>query len=184
MPIHVPGFRKRRGNRMQTAKRNAVAVLQLTAMVDLFTVLVVFLLQNYASTNQILPISESVVLPKATSTEQLRPSFVVVLSKEKLSFNGKDLAGFQEIKNQKEWLIEALKEEVIAAIEQKRKEKKQVQVLTKKAGAVRIFPYEKMTLQADENIDFLSIKKVMFTLTEAGIKEINFAVVQIKEYTS
>ena len=41
-----------------------------------------------------------------------------------------------------------------------------------------------MTLQADENIDFLSIKKVMFTLTEAGIKEINFAVVQIKEYPS
>ena len=83
MPIHVPGFRHRRSNKIQMTKRNVVAVLQLTAMVDLFTVLVVFLLQNYASTNQILPISESVVLPKATSTDQLNPSFVVVLVQRK-----------------------------------------------------------------------------------------------------
>ena len=183
MPIHVPGVRNRR-NKLKATKRNVVAVLQLTAMVDMFTVLVVFLLQNYASTNQILPISDHVVLPKATSTEQLNPSFIVVLSKEKLTFNGKDLAQFDEIKFSKDWMIPALRDSVAEAIELKKKEKKEGQVLTKKAGASRIFPYEKMTLQADEDLDFLSIKKVMFTLTEAGIKEINFAVIQIKKYPS
>ena len=165
MPIHVPGHRvKRRGSK--PAKRNAVAVLQLTAMVDMFTVLVVFLLQNYASTNQILPISENIVLPKATSIEKLTPSFVVVLSKEKLSFNGEDIADFQSVKSQEEWVIEPLK-------------------IVPTAGSnadVMLLPFEKLTLQADENIDFLTIKKVMYTLTEAGIKEINFAVIQIKKY--
>jgi biopolymer transport protein ExbD len=38
----------------------------------------------------------------------------------------------------------------------------------------------KMTLQADKDIDFLSIKKVLYTLTEAGVQEINFAVIKVK----
>ena len=101
MPIHVPGYRTHRSKKITSTKRNVVAVLQLTAMVDLFTVLVVFLLQNYASTNQILPISETIILPKATATKRLVPSFVVVLSKDKLTFNGKDLENFSQIKNQK-----------------------------------------------------------------------------------
>ena len=183
MPIHVPGRRNRK-NRVTATKRNVVAVLQLTAMVDMFTVLVVFLLQNYASTNQILPISDRVALPKATSTAQLVPSLVVTLSKESLSFNGKDLVSFDEIRGNSEWLIEPLKEEVAQSVTRLKNEKQKDVVVTRKEGGMKIFPYEKMTLQADENIDMLSIKKVMFTLTEAGIKEINFAVIQIKKYSS
>ena len=41
MPIHVPGKRNKR-NKKVGGKRSAVAVLQLTAMVDMFTVLAVF----------------------------------------------------------------------------------------------------------------------------------------------
>lgn len=52
MPIHVPGHRNRSGRQKKPVKRNAVAVLSLTAMVDMFTVLTVFLLQNYASTGR------------------------------------------------------------------------------------------------------------------------------------
>ena len=183
MPIHVPGARDRRNRKTHASKREVVAVLQLTAMVDMFTVLVVFLLQNYASTNQILPISDHVALPKATSTAQLTPSLVVVLSKTNLSFNGNDVVSFQELKNSDEWMIEPLKEQVSAAID-KIKQKDENKLANPAEGGVKIQPFEKLTLQADESIDFLTIKKVMFTVTEAGIKEINFAVIQIKEYPS
>ena len=183
MPIHVPGIRDRRNKRSNASKREVVAVLQLTAMVDMFTVLVVFLLQNYASTNQILPISDQVQLPKATSTAQLIPSLVVTFSTEGVLFNGKKMASFYEIQTDKDWVIDKLRKNVSEEIENLKKQKQEEIVVTKKEGASRIFPYEKLTLQADENIDFLSIKKVMYTLTQAGIKEINFAVIQIKEYT-
>ena len=182
MPIYTPGLRTRK-NRTKSAKRNVVAVLQLTAMVDMFTVLVVFLLQNYASTNQILPISDHVVLPKATSIEQLTPSFVVVLSREKLSFNGEDIADFSTIKNQQEWMVEPLKEMIMEAIEEKKRSAKiNIPSNDNPNAPIKLLPFEKLTLQADENIDFLTIKKIMYTLTEAGIKEINFAVIQIKKY--
>ena len=181
MPIHVPGFRTRK-NKLKSTKRNAVAVLQLTAMVDMFTVLVVFLLQNYASTNQILPISDNIVLPKATSTEQLIPSFVVVLSKEKLTFNGEDVISFEKIKSQEDWMIDPLGEAVSKAIAEKKNEAKVNIAAPSSLEGVKLLPFEKMTLQADEEIDFLTIKKVMYTITEAGVKEINFAVMQIKKH--
>ena len=38
--------------------------------------------------------------------------------------------------------------------------------------------YRRITVQADKSVDFLTIKKVMFTLYEAGAAEINFAVMK------
>ena len=36
----------------------------------------------------------------------------------------------------------------------------------------------KITISADKETDFLTVKKVMYTVTEAGIVEINFAVIK------
>lgn len=188
MAIYVPGRRNKK-NKIGGGKRNVVAVLQLTAMVDMFTVLVVFLLQNYASTNQILPISEQVSLPTATSTAELTPSLVVILSKKAgLRFESQTLASFNAVKNQDSWMIQPLREKIQAAIIRKKIEAKvkastqsKPKVLSKETV---IYNFERMTLQADESIDFLTIKKLMYTLTAAGIKEINFAVVYVKEYPS
>jgi biopolymer transport protein ExbD len=36
--------------------------------------------------------------------------------------------------------------------------------------------WNKVTIQSDKGVDFLMLKKVMYTATEAGASEINFAV--------
>ena len=173
MAIFMPGKRVRGRQKVLGAKRNVVAVLQLTAMVDMFTVLVVFLLQNYASTNQILPISDQIDLPQATAVKELKPSFVVVLSKDFLSFNEEKVSSFNEVKTSQDWLISSLLEPVKEAIKKLTGEKSKVD------GSETPVQY-KMTLQADKDIDFLSVKKVLYTLTEAGVQEINFAVVKVR----
>lgn len=179
MPIHIPGKRARGRQKIFGTKRNVVAVLQLTAMVDMFTVLVVFLLQNYASTNQILPISDQIDLPQATSVKELKPSFVVVLSKDALSFNEKKVSTFVEVKANQDWLLVPLLEPVKEAIDKLNQENKSVS--KKDASGMDVVPMQyKMTLQADKDIDFLSIKKVLYTLTEAGVQEVNFAVIKVK----
>ena len=176
MAIYVPGKRAKGRQKVLGAKRNVVAVLQLTAMVDMFTVLVVFLLQNYASTNQILPISDQIELPQATAVKELKPSFVVVLSQDFLSFNEEKISTFREVKNSKEWLIPSLLDSVKTAIDKFNQEKGKKK--SKVDGSGTPMQY-KMTLQADKKIDFLSIKKVLYTLTEAGVQEINFAVIKV-----
>ena len=40
------------------------------------------------------------------------------------------------------------------------------------------FAWKKITIQSDKDIDFLTVKKVMYTVSEAGAGEINFAVIK------
>ena len=39
--------------------------------------------------------------------------------------------------------------------------------------------WSKVTIQSDKSVDFLTIKKVLYTVTEAGAGEINFAVTKM-----
>lgn len=189
MAIRVPGKRSRRGG-VKSAKRSAVAVLQLTAMVDMFTVMVVFLLQNYATTNQVLPISDKVDLPSAMEVKELKPSNVVVISEEGVSFNNEIVASLQDLKAQEDWLISTLEGKVKEVIEvgvQKKNslgQKIRKAVNEAKSGVNQedeIDDFLKITIQADKTVDFLSVKKIMYTVTEAGIQEINFAVLRKPE---
>ena len=186
MPIYAPGVS--RNSKAGIKRRDVVALLQLTAMVDMFTVLVVFLLQNYAVTNQILPISEKIMLPKAEKVKNLKPSHVVVLSKDVVSLNSESLGKLTEHTSLKNWTFAPLKTRMQEIIKESEKgldtflanqlnrvvSDEQVEELKKQA------PF-RVTIQADEEIVFLDIKKIMYTLTEAGVKEMNFAVIKLPD---
>lgn len=188
MAIYMPGPRTRRG-KLVLARRNAVATLNLTAMVDMFTVLVVFLLQNYASTNQILPLPESVDLPSAATVKELKPSNVVVISKEGIMVNETRVANFEALQMSEDWMVAPLREAVEKVINDGERKKRSLGDTLRDAVSEAKFgeagkkkdevdEFRKITIQADKELDFLSIKKIMFTVTEAGIYEINFAVIK------
>jgi biopolymer transport protein ExbD len=190
MPIHVPGKRGRNG-KMAGKKRSIVALLSLTAMVDMFTVLVVFLLQNYATTGQVLEIPEGVDLPEAAQVKELKPTNVVIITKKDILVNNDKVADLSAVKGQQDWMVQNLRkrvEEVIAA-----GEKDKTSVASKFKSAVEkikagdkkqeeeVDEFRRMTIQADKKLDFLTLKKIMYTVTEAGIYEINFAVMKEAE---
>ena len=185
MAIYAPGIR--RGRNLVNTKRNVVAVLQLTAMVDMFTVLVVFLLQNYASTDQILPISEKIKLPQANQVKELKPSYVVTYSDGDITLNSKNLGSLNEQTSETNWVFLPLKEAIKGLLERSNEEGviskfllsqiRQINMDKKDEDYVKKTPF-RVTIQADEADNFLAIKKIMYTLTEAGIKEMNFAVIK------
>jgi len=185
MPIHVPGKRDRHG-KMGGGKRSAVVALNMTAMVDMFTVLCVFLLQNYATTNQVLPMPDKVDLPIAHEVKELKPSNVVVVAKDGIVLNNVKVAEFQAVKEQEDWNIKALQDLLQQQIQDGEAKKhslgNQLRDAVNEAKQIQkqadVDDFRKLTIQADKGIDFLTIKKVMFTVTEAGIAEINFAVMK------
>lgn len=187
MAIQIPGIRDRHGRRAST-KRSVVAVLSLTAMVDLFTVLVVFLLQNYATTGEVIEIPEGVKLPDAREVKELKPANVVIVSEKGLALNNDKLMDFQQVKGQTDWELGPLKEKLQQMIVKGEADKKALtsQIKTAvekikvgdKAIEQEIDGFRKVTIQADKDLDFLTLKKVMYTITEAGIVEINFAVMK------
>jgi len=185
MPIHVPGKRKKRGKK-GGGRRSAVAPLNMTAMVDMFTVLCVFLLQNYATTNQVLPMPEKVDLPAAHEVKELSPSNVVLIAQDGIMLNNVKVAEFTAVKEQQDWeikpLMELLKKTVEAGEQKKKSLGNQLRTAVNDAKQVpkttEIDEFRKITVQADKMVDFLTVKKVMFSVTEAGMQEINFAVLK------
>lgn len=186
MPIYAPGIRsKTRG--VKNTKRNIIAVLQLTAMVDMFTVLVVFLLQNYISTDQILPVHEQIALPQAKSVKTLKASHVVIISKGELSLNNEKIGNLktmtldsQVYRVLKQKMQQLLKHPItdnsnfLLSQFKKIQNKENIQKLRK--------AFFRVTLQADEEVPFIRIRQVMYSLTEAGVKEINFAVIKPSDF--
>ncbi len=190
MAIHTPGKRHRYSKLLskKSGKRGVTAELSLTAMVDMFTVLVVFLLQNFGADAGVLYMPSEVELPKAESIKNMKPSVVVSISPKQIFVDEIPVFTFAALKAQNEWLIEPLKAQVIEALK-KAKEKQETETQSKlrtmlNAGKETpqddVNAWNKVTVQADKGMDFLTVKKVMYTVTEAGAGEINFAVLKEK----
>jgi len=185
MAIHVPGKRNRHG-KLGGGRRSAVAHLNMTAMVDMFTVLCVFLLQNYATTNQILPLPDKVDLPAAHETKELKPSNVVIIAEDGILLNNVKVAEFKDVKESQDWMIKPLQEFLVKAVQEAEAKKRTLgnQLRTAVNEAKQMPKAEdsddhlKITVQADKKVDFLTVKKIMYTVTNSGMREINFAVIK------
>jgi biopolymer transport protein ExbD len=187
MAIYRPGERFRYHNILSRRKkgRSVVALLSLTAMVDMFTVLVVFLLQNFSTPNVLIYIPPHVELPKAESTKDLQPAFVVTISKNEIYLDKEVIAKNSDVQSQEDWLIKPLHEGLISGLAASKAQYEQnlrnrIRNVVDSAKGQEIedeeLNWNKVTIQSDKNIDFLTVKKVMYTITEAGAGEINFAV--------
>lgn len=185
MAIFRPGERFRYHNLLKNkkGKRSVTALLSLTAMVDMFTVLVIFLLQNYNTTGEILYIPKEVTLPKAQIVNELKPAVVVTVSSKEVLLDTTPVVSFEEVKAQTDWLIPALRDKVQVALEKAKSDYEQkLQAQLQKAVGKALgqdtnnFDWKQVTLQADKNIDFLTLKKVLYSIQSAGSGQINFAV--------
>lgn len=191
MAIFRPGERHRYHNILskRKGKRDVTALLSLTAMVDMFTVLVIFLLQNYNATGEILYIPKEVVLPKAASVRELKPSHVVTISNKEIFLDKEVVATFDEVKGQEDWMIAKLKDQLVDALQKSKAEQESKlqnkirDVVETARGETEEDPnaWSKVTVQADKGVDFGTVKKVMYTVTEAGASEINFAVMKLPQ---
>lgn len=186
MAIQRPGERHRYHNilRKRKNKRGVTAVLSLTAMVDMFTVLVIFLLQNYNTTGEIIYIPKEVTLPKAERVNELKPALVITVSAKEVLVDNVVAVSFDEVKNSPDWTIPNIRDQVRFILQKNKAEqdaKLQNRVKTvveTTVGNSKEDPdqWRKVTLQADKDIDYLTLKKVMYSIYEAGGGPINFAV--------
>lgn len=188
MPIVTPG--KRPGVRLAQSKvfgkkggfakkRSGYATLMLTPMVDMFIIIVIYLLQNFSSDGDILFMSKDIQLPSITSKIQLERAPVVAISRDSLS--GDEASGFisvdgtrvldvSDVLQDDVWNIPALEE----VMREKRRNIEQSAQLLGGAGFKGL-----VNIQADRGIPFKVLKKVMFACNQAGFSQLSFAGVQV-----
>jgi biopolymer transport protein ExbD len=149
-------------------KKGIYAELNLTSMVDMLTILVVFLLQTFSASGELLVVSKNIVLPEATNFKDLERAPVIGVSHDSVTLDGRPVADSSELnkENTVDWKITDLHD----------------QMVTLKNNFKLLHPSENFNgtviVQADKSVDFKVIKKVMYTCAVAGYNNVNFAVNQ------
>lgn len=176
MAIEKPGrrlFKKIRLPKVRkslTSKggRSVVASLNLTAMVDMMTVLVTFLMMLFNATGDILAADKDIKMPKAFSGSDLQRALLVQVSKTAVKLEGKVVFASPDLSNPKANAQEitkplsAILKEKDALWDQKNPDKKDEQ--------------HEIIIQADSFVDYIAIARVSFACAKVGYSKINLAV--------
>jgi len=151
----------------QRRARKSSFHLSLAPMVDMFSILVIYLLMNFSSSGEVYFISKEVTLPRAKSGVPIRSLPLVsvmganvVFDSEKADRRGNPISVSEANDGQVPRLREALAH---------------LKRIDGQINSGRPFKGE-VNLQADRNADVEDIKKVMRVLIEEGWSGINFVV--------
>jgi biopolymer transport protein ExbD len=147
-----------------------LARLQLTSLIDIFTVLLLFLLKSLVVGGAVVSPFPGVNLPPSSSTASFRESPVVVVAKNQIVVDGEAVCPTDDVVQSQELKVAAL-EQALAGVRQK------TEALAERAGSSRKFE-GKLILQADETIPFHVLQKVMYTSQTVGFYDITLAVIQ------
>src|SRR3954470_17401936 len=81
-------------------RRSVYAGLFLTSMVDMFAILVIFLLQSFSSEGDLIILPPGLELPKAKNVGTLERAGSLVIARDKITFEGKLIAMTDDVLKQ------------------------------------------------------------------------------------
>jgi len=144
--------------RMSRQSKAGAGGLSLVSLMDVFTILVFFLLVNSASSDVMEP-PKNIKLPDSAVETKPRETVIVMITPTQILVQGEPVISTQEVVDSKIAIIEQVKDRLIL------QKKKVIGINTKTVLAHRTVPFHLM-------------KKVMASCTSAGYGKISLAVIQ------
>ena len=155
----------RRMKRMARHHKKPVK-MNLTSLMDVFTILVFFLLVNSANT-EVLETPKQITLPDSVVEEKPRETLVVFISPEEVTVQGEPVVSVAEVAASRRQNITPI------ALRLAQVSENVIGLRTAAAAETR-----EVTILADRTVPFQVIKKVMSTCTSQGFLRISLAVLQ------
>jgi biopolymer transport protein ExbD len=146
--------------------RNRVASMNLTSLMDVFTILVFFLLVNSATT-EVLETPKQITLPASVVEEKPRETVVIFVSPVEVTVQGESVVQVADILATDLQTIPPIGERLAEVSEN-------IIGLNTKIVAES----QEVTILADRTVPFSVVKKVMSTCTSQGYERISLAVLQ------
>jgi len=157
----------RRIKRMRRSGRGKTgAGLNLVSLMDVFTILVFFLLVNSGSSDVMEP-PKNIQLPDSIVEAKPRETVIVMVTPEEILVQGQPVVKTLDVINSQSPIIEPIKQRLIL------QRKKIIGISTK-----AISQSKEVTVLAQRTVPFHLIKKVMASCTSAGYEKISLAVIQ------
>ena len=156
----------RRAKRMQrNHKRNAnKSVLNLTALMDIFTILVFFLMMNQNDVE--VQSNDAIQLPKSIAANELKDTVRIIVTKGDLLVQGRSVANISEIAKLDGEIIPALKKELDYLAT-----RSPLPLELKDQG-------RPITIMGDKDTPYSVLKRIMDTCAKAEFNNISLAVNQ------
>lgn len=155
----------RRINRMSRNKGKS-ASLSLTSLMDVFTILVLYLLVNQGSGADIDP-PKTIKLPDSVVETSPRQTIVLTVSDTAVYLQGEAVISVADILESKQDYIETVRQQMV----------KLKEISAAEGGQVAANNTE-VTILADRAVPFKILKKLMSTSSSAGYVKISLAVNQ------
>ncbi len=177
MPVHKPGphlghkspFKYLASKGKHGGKKDPnSAQLNLTPMVDMLTMLVVFLLSTFSASGEIMMVQRGLKLPNATQKKELERSPLLIISTDTITLNGEEMGDTRTIETSPDDKIPALTEKLVSL--QAEEEQAFQPSLDEPTWPARI------TLQADKGVKSDVLNKVTTILYLTKWRNISFAV--------
>lgn len=156
--------RARRMQRHHDRRADKNASLNMVSLMDIFTILVFFLLVS-AANSDILPTPKNIKLPRSTAEKMPQENVVIMLGNNEILVQGKKVSDINSIVNSKNLLIKPLFDELNR--QTIIKDKKQPHLAKKPKG---------VTVMGDKEIPYVLLKKIMLTCSSAKYADISLAV--------
>lgn len=157
----------RRARRMERHhKLRKQSPLNLVSLMDIFTILVFFLLVNSTSTQQ-LPSNKALTLPTSIAKKAPEETLIIAITKTDLLVQGRKIADISTLTADKKDDIPSLKQELdfLSGSPSTVSD-------SQRAG-------RKITIMGDENISYDLIRKILTTCQQANYTNIAFAANQV-----
>lgn len=147
-------------NRMKVTKMN------LTSLMDVFTILVFFLLVNTGSV-QVVEAPKNVQLPESRVESKPRETVVIFVSPQEVLVQGRPVVLTADILEGDALLVDAIGARL-------------AEIRDNVIGPSTMVAAEsrEVTILADRNVPFVVVRKIMSTCTEEGFENVSLAVLQ------
>ena len=150
-------------------KHKTVAALNLTSLMDIFTILLIFLLVNNNNAAK-LPDNKDIQLPESIAQELPSEVLTIQVSPSDIIVEGQRIAGTEDVRNQEERTVKALIEEL--------------QFRATQTLAANPEDEREIMILADRDVPYAVIKKLMRSCMETPYTKVAFAVLKVSEEDS
>lgn len=158
-----PSQKKNRGR-----SKSTIAELNLTSLVDIFTIILLFLLKSYSAEPEILVPNPKLKLPISTASEAPVMKLIVQISSDDIIVEGENIVRVVDALETEETLIKPLLEALNRSTEM-------TEFIAKSNPLIKFTG--DVIIQGDKEIPFILLEKVMYTCGQAGYGNISLAVI-------
>jgi biopolymer transport protein ExbD len=143
--------------------------LRLTSMIDMFTILLVFLLHSLSAEGEIMSVSQDLRLPESTAQKPPKATPILIVTNDWLILDGKPVERFADVLQQKTVTIRKLGEQL-----------SEIRAFSEDLGQLDSNMGFKgsITIQGDREIPFEVLKNIIFTCGQMGFNNMLLAVHQ------